>query len=225
MAVNFEVDEELECFLDEFYLPRERNIVPVDIINKYKNKLPNRLLEYWQEFGFSGFNDGLFWLVNPEHYEDVLDAWLDDTDIIENDSYFVIARDAFGDLYLWGQQTGYQYKVSPRNGWIIQQEGDCQEILNGNENEALMFFFGCQVAEYVNIKDNNNKPLFEQCKLIHQPLAYDEMYAFEPALFLGGEAKLENTTKVNIFAHLTMLASFGHKELLDKDGLIQKAFG
>jgi hypothetical protein len=225
MANNFEIDEELECFIDEFEVPSIINEVPEFIINKFHSVLPIRLIEYWQEYGFSGFKDGLFWLVNPDDYEDVLEAWLGDTKIIEQDAYYVIARSAFGELYLWGQKTGFKYKVTPHQAWVIEKCGDEKEILNGEDEDALMFFFGCQLAKQVDIEDSEDKPLFEQCKIMHKPLAYDEMYAFEPALFLGGKPKLENTAKVNIFAHLSMLASFGQKELLDKDGLIQKAFG
>ncbi|WP_369586526.1 GAD-like domain-containing protein [Kingella oralis] len=46
------------------------------LINKYRGKLPDRLLEYWQEYGFCHFADGLFWLTNPEDYEDILAEWL-----------------------------------------------------------------------------------------------------------------------------------------------------
>lgn len=225
MEKIFQLDKHFEFFLAKLGMPQKVSPAPDETIRKYQGKLPTRLLEYWQEYGFSGFQDGLFWMVNPNDYEDVLEAWIGDTEIVEKDAYYVIARNAFGDLYLWGENTGFKYEINSCNGWIIEKKGDEQDISKGDDLRAIKMFFYLQRQESLDIDDSDNKPLFEQCKLMHKPLAYDEMYAFEPAFFLGGEAKLENTTKVNIFAHLTMLASFGHKEILDKDGLIQKAFG
>ncbi len=225
MNKEFELDEHFECFLDEFEAPLTINQVSGITINKFQDKLPLRLLQYWQEYGFSGFSDGLFWLVNPDDYEDVLEAWLGDTEIVEQDAYHVIARSSFGELYLWGEKSGFKYTLNPLRGWVIEQDGEEEEIASGNDEHGIKMFFYTLAPNYIDIEDSENKPLFNQCKTMHKLLSYDEMYSFEPALFLGGEPKLENTTKVNIFAHLLMLASFGQKELLDKDGLIQKAFG
>jgi len=225
MNTKFELDEDFEWFLDKFGAPTNTKKINDDIFNKYKDKLPSRLLDYWREYGFCGFMDGLFWIVNPDDYEDALETWLGDTEIVEQDAYYVIGRSAFGELYVWGEKTGYKYDITPLRAWVIEKEGDEEQILNNQTNSALEFFFGATSPEDVDSEDGNSEPLFEQCKIMHDSLAYDEMYAFEPALFLGGESTLENTTKVNIFAHLSMLASFGQKELLDKDGLIQKAFG
>lgn len=224
MSTSFELDDDFEWFLEKLGQPTSNIPVTEDILNKFRGKLPKRLLEYWQEFGFCGFMDGLFWIVNPDDYEDALEAWLGDTELVEQDGYYVIARSAFGDLFLWGEKSGYKYELTSSLAWIVEQDGDAEQISKNKEDDALEFFFGALSPEEIDIDDSNNKPLFKQCKLMHKPLAYDEMYGFEPTLFLGGEPMLENTAKVNIFAHLSMLASFGQKELLDKDSLIQKAF-
>ncbi len=225
MVDEFRLDEDFEWFLEQFGIPTSNQTVTTDIINKYRGKLPSRLLEYWQEYGFCGFMDGLFWIVNPDDFEDTLDAWIGNTEIVEKDAYYVIARSAFGELYVWGKEHGFKYLIDPNQGWLIEKKGNKQDINQGNENDAIQLFFYLKRPKSFNLEDINDEPLFEQCKILHKPLAYDEMYAFEPALFLGGEPTLENIAKVNIFAHLSMLASFGQKELVDQDGLIQKAFG
>ncbi|MDP2566745.1 GAD-like domain-containing protein [Pseudoalteromonas marina] len=224
MNTKFELDEDFEWFLEQFGYPTFSQGVTNKTIKKFQGKLPDRLLTYWQEYGFCGFMDGLFWIVNPDDYEDVLEAWLGDTEIVEQDAYYVIARSAFGELYLWGANNGFKYIIDTNNGWVIEKKGDKKNIAKGNIDDAIQLFFYLKRPESIDIEDSEDKPLFNRCKVMHKPLAYDEMYAFEPTLFLGGEPKLESTTKVNIFAHLSMLASFDQKELLDKDGLIQKAF-
>ena len=31
-------------------------------------------MTYWRQYGFCGFADGLFWITNPDDYEDILTA-------------------------------------------------------------------------------------------------------------------------------------------------------
>ncbi|MGI9834633.1 GAD-like domain-containing protein [Vibrio vulnificus] len=74
-------------------------------IEKYRGRLPDQLLEYWQLLGFSGFADGLFWLTNPAEYQDILDRLLEDTLFEQQDIYYVIARNAWGELQLFGEKN------------------------------------------------------------------------------------------------------------------------
>ncbi|MGR2884661.1 GAD-like domain-containing protein [Vibrio vulnificus] len=109
MTSSFKLDEDFEYFLEKFSTPFEQVPCSTEIINRYKGKLPSRLLEYWREYGFCGFHDGIFWIVNPEDFEDIVDEWLSPTDIPDHDIYHVFARNAFGDLFLWGEETGQKY--------------------------------------------------------------------------------------------------------------------
>ena len=119
---EFKLDEGFEYFLEKFGKPEKQKRCSVETLEKFKNKLPNRLLEYWQEYGFCSFKKGLFWIVNPDDYEDTLDEWLEHTDIPDNDAYHVFARSAFGDLFIWGEETGYKYKIITANGWVIEKK-------------------------------------------------------------------------------------------------------
>jgi len=100
------MDEDFACFLAEFGPAIDRRHVPPSTIARYRGKLPNQLLAYWEEYGWCGYGDGLFWTVNPQQYEPALEAWIGETPFMEQDAYHVIARSAFGLLYLWGEKTG-----------------------------------------------------------------------------------------------------------------------
>jgi len=63
-------------FIDDFGQPETNRPISAATLNKYRGRLPDRLLEYWQEYGFCHFADGLFWITNPEDYEDILAEWL-----------------------------------------------------------------------------------------------------------------------------------------------------
>ncbi len=169
--------------------------------------------------------NGLFWIVNPADYASALDVWIHETQVAEEDTFYVIARTAFGELYLWGEKTGARYEISPTLAWIVQKDGNQNDILAGHTQRSLQAFFAIFSPEDMDEMDDHEKPLFDACIKKFGPVEYDEVLAFEPALFLGGENRLENINKVNIFVHLDILASFGERTILDKGGLMQKAFG
>ncbi|WP_254304049.1 GAD-like domain-containing protein [Shewanella sp. VB17] len=100
------LDENLEEFLREFGQPTSQRFPTASEVEQYRGILPDRLLEYWQEIGFSGYMDGLFWIVNPADYDDVVERFLESTDFPELDTYHVIARNAWGKLHLWGKKQG-----------------------------------------------------------------------------------------------------------------------
>ena len=217
---EFKLDEGFEYFLEKFGKPEKQESCTVETLKKFKNKLPDRLLEYWQEYGFCGFKSGLFWIVNPDDYEDILDEWLERTDIPDNDVYHVFARSAFGDLFIWGEETGYKYKIITASGWVIEKKGKVKK----DHNNAIEYFFGFLDTKSHDFKDEAGNVLFESCIKKLGELEADEMFGFEPSLIIGGETIFENINKVNIFVHLSILAQFGQIEVLDHDALIRKAF-
>ncbi|MGF1691103.1 GAD-like domain-containing protein [Photobacterium kagoshimensis] len=220
MITEFKLDEDFEYFLEKFGEPFTSIPCSPTIIDQFKDKLPDRLLEYWQAYGFCGFKQGLFWIVNPAEYEDILDEWLEHTDIPDNDIYHVIARNAFGDLFLWGEETGYKYEITVANGWIIEKDGKPRK----QHHIAIERFFGFARVDSHDITSESGKPLFNACIKKHGALGSDEMFGFAPSLIVGGESELANLSKVNIFVHLSILAQFGQIEVLDHKALMRKAF-
>lgn len=203
---EFIIDENFEIFyLDEgFGPPIYSEPVSDEILNKFKTKLPNQLLEYWKVFGFSGWGNGLFWLVNPEEYQDVLDAWLENIETPPHEEYFVIARSAFGDLDIWGTIHGRCFTISSTMNQIFPS---MEEMNIGEEDLLLRIFISSQEKRFLDIKDFKNKSLFDRAVKKYGELTKNEMFGFEPALVLGGEAKIENVRKLPIISHLQLLAS------------------
>ncbi len=227
-AVNKEevMDRYFQDLIDEFGEPTTSVKVDPAHIESFKGKLPNKLLEFWQQFGFCGFKKGLFWIVDPSKYELILSSWIGDTEIIKNDTYYVIARSGFGDLYLWGTKTGFKYLIKTRNGWIIEKDGAETGINKGESDFEMQIFFATQEVEWPDIKDiNTGKLLFNKTVKKFGTLKENEVFGFEPALFLGGEQTLDKLNKLDIQIHLSILADFGQRELVTKEDLARKAFG
>ena len=216
-------DEYLDLFLSEFGQPTTTVPATIADIEAYRGKLPDQLLEYWQILGFSGFADGLFWLTNPADYQDILDRFLEDTPFEQDDIYYVIARNAWGNLKLYGEKTGHSVEISPYLNWMRTKKGNQQDIEAGKANQTAKDFIALQDPERLDIKNNQKKPLFPAALKKHGPLNADEVYGFAPFLFMGGEKKIKNIEKCDIFAHLNLIADMGDMEIIDMASMVRGA--
>jgi hypothetical protein len=198
-------DENFEYFISKFGEATHRVEVPTAGVEKWRGKLPDQLLAYWQEEGWCGYADGLFWTVDPNDYEDIVDEWLENSPLEQIDSFHVIARSAFGKLYLFGEKTGCSVSISAATHALTTLQRDL--VIKDDKELARQArnFFAFSKPDYCNLDDESGTPLFKRALAKLGPLAPDEMYGFEPAVVLGGKMLLENLAKVNLDVHLTIL--------------------
>ena len=192
------MDKVFARFIEKFGDPIDRQEVPISSIERYRGKLPNQLLEYWVEHGWCGYGDGIFWIVNPQEYEGVVASWLEGTKFADFDNYHLIARSAFGDLYLWGEQTGASLKLTS----ILSRYTTHTSIFTGEQmDKGLRNFLLSR-----DVDTNNYGDLFKPAKKKLGNLRHDEMYGFVPAFMLGGTDTLDHLEKVKAVEHLTILS-------------------
>ncbi len=211
------MDKSFELFLDdEGFAPAFGcRPVPETTFDKYQGRLPNKLLEYWREFGFCGYGEGLFWIVDPGKFEDVVESWLEGTSLAGSDNYHVFARTAFGKLYLWGEKGGRTLDIQSNYGMLYPTPPDGDGLF---DLEIRAFFSG-QSKDDCDFYDSNDKPLFKRALKKLGCLEPDELYGFEPALALGGVERLENLVKVKAVEHLLILAQLGEKEIRENEAI------
>lgn len=219
------MDKEFDFFLRKFGQPTSSRRVDAAHVERYRGKLPDRLLEYWQSYGWCSFKDGLFWIVDPSAFEDSMAEWVGGTPIPEQDAYHVIARSGFGTLYLWGTKTGHMYEVQAYCGWVIEREADAGARARAGADRSLGLFFGFQKLDRVDLLGDDGKPLFERAVGKLGPLGPDEVFGFVPAVVAGGSCSLDRIAKLDVHVHLSILAQFGQRKILDEDALKQVAFG
>jgi hypothetical protein len=153
-------------------------------------------------------------------------TWLKGTGVLELDTFHVFARTGFGSLYLWGEKTGQSWRIDIRDAQIFHRKNYEKDIENGKSSDLIMAFFAITDSYTVDLEDaKTEKSIFERAVKKYGPLAEDEMFTFEPALFLGGEQTLKTVNKVNFFIQSDILASMGQREIMDIKGLTKKAFG
>jgi hypothetical protein len=193
------MDEIFSIFLETFGGPIDRQEVPVSSIERYRGKLPNQLLEYWAEHGWCGYGDGIFWIVNPQEYEGVVASWLEGTKFETFDTYHLIARSAFGDLYLWGEKTGFSLKITSVLSRVVIK--DFEFFTSEEMDRELQGFLLSR-----NVDSNDYGDMFKPAKKKLGTLRHDEMYGFVPALMFGGLDTLDHLEKVKAVEHLILLS-------------------
>ena len=201
-------EEYFQLFIDEFGEADSCKKVPGDIIDKYRGKLPDQLLGYWHTEGWCQYANGLVWTVNPADYEDVVHAWIYETDLESIDQFYVIARSAFGNLYLCGEKIGQSITIISLTNSITGLAEELNEKSSDEKNKSIRHFFGVSDPDDYDMEDEEGEVLFERAIQKLGPLKDNEMYFFEPALVLGGRAKIENLQKGDIQVHLSILRKF-----------------
>jgi hypothetical protein len=173
-------------------------------VAKYRGILPDALLFYWQKEGWCGYANGLFWTVDPDDYKHLLDMWLAGTEFSQIDNYHVIARSAFGTLYAWGEKYNQKIVVSCPTGSIVALMNKLK-VPNKDPDLAIQTFFAMSDKERYDLEDNQGEFLFDRALKKLVALDESEVYGFEPALFVGGTASLDQLVKCNLKVHLTIL--------------------
>lgn len=197
-------DEDFEVFIEEFGEASQRTEVPTATLERWQGKLPDQLIKYWKEEGWCAYASGLIWTVNPDDYEDLVDEWLHDTFLEQIDAFQVIARSAFGELFLWGQKTGGSVTISCATNSIICLSSNLKRKLD-DPDFYVRTFFSNKSIDRCDLDDELGQPLFKRALAKLGPLEPDELYGFEPALVLGGKMRLENLAKLKLDVHLTIL--------------------
>lgn len=201
------MDEYIQKFLDKFGAQISRREVPVSSLERYRGRLPNQLLEYWDELGWSGYAAGLFWIVNPQEYEEALGFWLKGTWLEGKDIFHVIARSAFGELFLWGEKFGGSITITPLDSYAIV----CNEFTTPPED--LNFDIKCFFA-FLGKPARDFDEMFDEALGKLGPLEATQIYGFVPALALGGARQVSNLQIVSAVEHLTFLAQLDELEVL-----------
>ena len=221
----FKHTEDSEYFFENFGMPFASTPVSAETLAKYRGKLPDRLLEYWQEFGFCGFKDGIFWLTNPEDYEDILAEWLPE-DELKKKKHYVIARSGFGDLFVWNSELGYEYEISSLWRWILKIDIHFSDwIRDGRADEVIDIFIGSNRYEELDTQDNDGNPLFQRCVELWGPLAENEMFTFAPYPFINNSMTLDAIRKADLFINFDIIRQMKEPEILTTRDLLRKGWG
>ncbi|MGV0922999.1 MULTISPECIES: GAD-like domain-containing protein [Empedobacter] len=172
--------------------------VSLEIINKYKNVLPEYLIKIWETMGFGIYEDGFLQLVNPEEYEFVFD-YIDK--LLEPSIVFGVT--ALGDILLW--EGNENWTISPDEGDRVKQIDvrKCKSRVIGEIDFVLNRLLGDEYG-IVDKDFFDSKPFIDIQNKLPQ-LEYGQCYGYVPALSLGGKASNKNLQIVDTKAYIEII--------------------
>lgn len=210
------VDQYFESFLNSFGVVDEVTEVSSEYLKEYEGKLPPSIIKYWESVGFASVGKGAFWLVDPEEYEGVLDIWLTDTPFAEiRDDLYVIARNAFGTLYVWRKGRGDFIILDALAGAVLVYADADRPPVSGEEEDLVMKrFFAYMEQDEVDVEDEDDEPMFDRALKKLGPVGQDEMYGYSHMPMLGGAERVENLTIVKTKVYHDIVVQMGSLEMI-----------
>ncbi|CPS25463.1 GAD-like domain [Mycobacteroides abscessus subsp. abscessus] len=202
-------DEDFDYFLTKFPLTIPGPQCTDEHVRRYTGLVPNCLISYWQEFGFSGFGNGLIWLVDPIEWKVTTEEILLDTikhpRLGDDAQYIPFVRSAFGKVWFWTPGYGVSLVVEPVRGSVFFRtvtESSKEDL----EWTLKAFFTGTEKKQF-DFLDREEEPMFDRVYEHLGALQFDELYGFAPGLRIGGAAIVEATHLFQIHVHMALLRS------------------
>ena len=170
--------------------------LPIDekLINVYKEKLPQQLIEIWSKYGFGQLLDGYLRIIDPAEYTELL-----------NETYFradvsiPIFTTAFGDIIT--------FEKNKYIGIVRYKNHDFNILASDME----MFFLFLDDDYFIKSKFNYKE--YINAKKVLGDLSNDECYGYFPVPCAGGKEVAENIKKVKTKEHIYFIS-----ELVGKIG-------
>ena len=187
-------------FQDRFGDPDKNSSVYHEAsIKKYQGVLPDELLQHWQKDGWCSYKRGIFWLVNPEEYASLMRDYLQGSVFQDRKDLYVVARTAFGKLFLWEKGKGNTLIINPMAGMIFLSADNDRQVLSAEDEEFEMnWFLGTKDPESLDRRDASGKGLFERALKKFGQLKSNEMYGYKLSRSLGGHEGIRNIDKVDL---------------------------
>lgn len=159
--------------------------VPAQIIDEYRGRVPDELVEVWETYGYGSFGDGLVRIIDPKKYEAEVGDCIGKT---QGDGIAIpVMVTGLGDLICWEPSVGYVailFRLGTTVGLGSRLSGLVRRVGNGMLIESLK-------AE-----------IFPQAVAAHGELPYDQSFIFVPLISLGGAQKVENLNKRETIASI-----------------------
>jgi len=181
---NEQSNSMIEKFTKEYTPSTDCVKATPEILEAYKNKVPEALLDLWKNHGFGKYKNGLIEIVNPEDFEPTLWTWLGR----KADNYVPIAISAFGELFYYRKLTETDEDVCV----VDIQYRNIETLAWG-----LDLFFEDFLLDEEMREDWLREKLFNEAMQEEKPLEVNEIFTFAPIFAIGGKAELKYLERGN----------------------------
>lgn len=159
--------------------------VPGEVIDEYRGRVPDELVEIWEQYGYGTFGEGFLRVIDPKLYEAEVGDCIGKT---QGDGIAIpIMVTGLGDLITWEPSVGVVA--------ILYREGRTRGL-----GEMRTFLNLVKRGGAAHLSRSLDWDIFPQAVAAHGELPYDQSFIFVPLLSLGGQAKVENLHKRDTIA-------------------------
>jgi hypothetical protein len=163
--------------------------------NRLEARVPGYLLDLWECDGWAGYRNGLLWMVDPDEFAPVLAAWNLPDDMT------TVARTAMGKLFL------LQRSLAPNGSLATTVLALYPHFASFNVvSPVAEKFLTSSMAGEDYLKPGLQEAETQRAAADVGPVAWNEMYGYEPARALGGSGKPDTIRRFDIFAHHLLLS-------------------
>jgi hypothetical protein len=164
--------------------------VPADVIEEYRERVPEALVEVWERYGYGSFAGGFLRTIDPKLYEAEVGDCIGR--VSGSPVNIPVMVTGMGDLVTWetDQFVAIQYWRQQVTGLGSRLSGVVRRAGSG------------MLLEHV------GEEIFTEAIAAHGDLAYDQSFVFVPLISLGGESKVENLHKRETIASIQVAVEF-----------------
>ena len=167
-------------------LDKTGDIPSTDLIG-IENLLPAELVELIQQ-GEGSYMKGFLWIVNPQEFKQIVDEIY----IPLTNPAICFARDAFGSLFLWEDNSVIYVDINYSK----------QEVVG----RKLSVFFDLKMTDSGFLSKKTAYDKFVEAEKLLGPPNQDECYGYFPLLGMGGADKIGNLKKVKFREYISIVA-------------------
>lgn len=161
--------------------------VPPAMIEEYRGRVPDELVEIWEQSGFGTFGEGFLRIIDTKQYEAEIGHCIGKT---QGDGIAIpIMVTGLGDLITWEPSVGVVA--------ILFREQRTRGL-----GELGTFLNLVRRGGVAHLSRALAWDLFPEAVGLHGDLAYEESFVFVPLLSTGGQARAENLHKRQTIASI-----------------------
>ena len=168
--------------------------VESEVVEEYRGRVPDELVEVWEQYGYGTFGEGFLRVINPRLYEAEVGDCIGKT---QGDGISIpIMVTGLGDLITWEPSAGV-IGILYRAGRTV-----------GLGTKLSTFLTLTRAGGAAHLSRVLDWDIFPKAVAAQGELPFDESFIFVPLLSLGGPAKVENLHKRQTLTAIQMMVEF-----------------
>lgn len=199
--------------LDKFGIPQLGERLSHAALDTYRGRLPDSLLQFWEQYGLGVWMKGYFQFCDPEKYRSMLKFVFGNDPEFRPERSHVIGFSAFGRLLVWNED----YRVMDID--LIYHYVLCDERFEPRPKISDDIRIGNAILgvddDANDPADQNGKPLYKRTLKANRELAYGQIYAPKLHLALGGSITVDNFRSASALEAMGLAAQAGPFDLRD----------